>query len=171
MKIADVIKSGGKCSFEEYNVILSEIKKKKNNTNLLVFGTGHDTPLWKSANKGITMFVENNPRWIKEKDGVIQVVYASKNMSKTVIHPVSKLHMNLGEAEKVDWNIIFVDSPVGRTQGRMKSIYNAWRLANAEGKKRKCVVFVHDYNRVTEKLYVDHFFKNVSVVGTLAICS
>jgi len=169
--IQKTIKAGGKCSEAEYAAICKKLSDRKNETNFLVFGTGHDTPMWRELNKGTTMFVENSPRWIDGQNDIIQVVYASQHLPKDKILPNEKLHMDLGAAEDIDWGVIFVDGPVGRTQGRMKSIYNAYRLATKEGKKKKCVVLVHDYNRRVEKLHTDHYFKNVEVVHRLAICS
>lgn len=159
----------GLCSKTEYEAILKDIEDRKTTImgfspsplNMLVFGLGADALLWVAANPdGKTFFVENSKKWIdrcRPIPNVKKVSYRSRRWSQKKIHPEEKLHMNLGKAiEGIDrWDIIFVDGPVGRTQGRMRSIYNAWRLADSN-----TIVFVHDYDRECEKLYVDHFFKD-----------
>jgi hypothetical protein len=167
-KIQSVIDAGGKCSYVEYKAIYDEIRKKKN-PNVLVFGTGHDSKLWVDANpNGLTVFVENHPEWAAygEKDGynVVRVAYNTKHLDKKVIASEDELQMDFPDIiNDTNWNIIFVDSPVGRTQSRMKSIYNALKLATKPENKKWTTVFVHDYNRPNEQLYVNHFFADFTI--------
>jgi hypothetical protein len=162
----------GLCSLQEYEAILSVLEDTPG-ANMLVFGLGYDAPLWLAANtSGLTLFLENSPKWIRRCaviPGVHRVQYNTGSWKQTIIHSNEKLHMTLpGPVEQTPWDIIFVDGPVGKSQGRMKSVYNAWRLANAN--EKPVTVFVHDYPRPCEKTYVDHFFgpENVEVIKRLA---
>lgn len=139
---------------------------------MLIFGLGYDALLWVAANPyGQVHFVENSGKWIDKCSpipNVHKVAYRSRKWPQNIIHPAEKLHMDLPEPiEDIRWNIIFVDAPRGRTHGRMRSIHNAHRLAKASG---DCTVFVHDYPRPCEKLYVNHYFgqDNVEVIKRLA---
>lgn len=169
--INETISSGGKCSYREYRAIWDDIRKQRKPVNFLVFGTGFDTPLWETCNhKGNTVFIENNPKWVdfgkKKGHNVVQVAYKSSGLDKKKIYGTADLLMDFGkEVEDTNWTHIFVDGPVGRTQSRMKSIFNAARLAGPETK-----IFVHDYNRPNEKLYVDYFLKLEEVIHRLAVC-
>ena len=163
----------GLCSRKEYEAILLEIGNRTTNApvpgpmNLLVFGTGYDSPLWLAANwYGQTHFLENSPDWLRRCQvlpNVHPVRYNSRSLAKDRIHAPNVLHMDLPDPiEALPWDMIIVDGPYGKTQGRMKSIYNASRLAR-KWSERKPIVFVHDYERPTEKLYVDHFFKGAAL--------
>jgi len=159
--IKDIIDKGGKCSAKEYTEIEKHMKAAK---SVLVFGLGHDSPYWATLVEDIT-FVENVPEWADKfpELNVVKVAYNSKNLAKDVIHKPALLDLNLPESIKSkQFDLVFVDSPYGRTQGRMKSIHWGFQLGK--------VVLVHDYDRATEKLYVDHYAKDVKVVDRLAVC-
>lgn len=153
----------GICDKNEYNEILKTITP---GCKMLVFGLGYDSPLWLAANsQGQTIFLEDDVLWIDKCSvlpGIVKVSYNTEYWDNTKIYDEQTLHMPLPDfVEKTSWDIIFVDAPVGSVQGRMKSIYNAYRLARkAYQKGVSTTVFVHDYNRKSEKTYVDHFFKN-----------
>ena len=157
----------GKCSVEEYDAIDKEIRKRKG-CKVLVFGLGYDAAVWNESNQGgETVFIENIQKWIDMNPDldVVKVEYRSKDLPKDKILSAKQLEMKLPERiESQKWDVIFVDAPVGKTQGRMKSIAKAATLV-AEGG----TVFIHDYNRPTERLYADHFFgdKTVKVINRL----
>ena len=145
----------GLCSDIEYRAIFDLIHSLPD-PNVLVFGLGRDSVLWDSLTPNC-YFIENIQKWIdmNKKLKVYKVEYRSKHLSKTSIDKESQLKILKGFPDSlytIKWDVIFVDSPVGRTQGRMKSIYKAYQL-----RSENTHIFVHDYNRLTEKLYCDHF--------------
>lgn len=159
----------GLCSSVEYEMLLDDILKTKK-AKVLVFGTGVDCLLWLAANaSGHTWFIEDDPVWFNRWSilpNIVRVEYASWLLDKDVIHPNETLKMSFPEPiEQSDWDIIFVDGPVGSVQGRMKSIFNAHRLAGDNTR-----VYIHDYDRETEKMYADHFFSKVHVTERMAMC-
>lgn len=154
----------GQMTAEEYRYIAEFLGDK----NFLVFGTGHDTPLWKYANRnGRTLFLENNKRWIDPADtDVIKVTYTTKRAyHKELLEEwhngiFSNLTMDLPDiVTQTKWDCIFVDAPLGTTDkkpGRMQSIFTAWALSTDTTE-----VFVHDVDRVVEDVYSKTMFLNV----------
>lgn len=146
---------------EEYRYIGSFL----GNVNFLVFGTGHDTPLWRYANKGgLTVFLENNRKWIKKEDtDVYKVTYTTKRAEQEKLLEeyhngiFDNLKMTLPDVvTNTKWDVIFVDSPVGtndKKPGRMQSIFTASILANKDTE-----VFVHDCDRKVEDTYSKAMF-------------
>ena len=65
-----------------------------------------------------------------------------KNLSKSVLNE--------------NWDVIIVDAPVGKREGRMKSIYTASYLSHYTRKNTH--LFVHDINRNIEHIYTKHLF-------------
>ena len=174
MKLFDYVVKNGLCSTQEYEAILSEFPRKPKRFNMLVFGLGYDAMLWLAYNpQGETHFLENSGKWIKRCSpipNVHKVSYGTSGWDQSCIYPADKLRMLLPEiVEQIEWDVIFVDAPRGKIHGRMKSIYQAHRLAGKHSSPT--TIFVHDYNRRTEKLYVDHYFgeENIEVVKRLAI--
>lgn len=145
---------------QEYEYIVSIATDK----NMLVFGTGNDTPLWQMISKH-SVFLENDPNWIpkENKQNVYLVNYTCKiEEYKTYFNSLkngddSSLIIDLPDKTKDKWDVILVDAPTGysiRQHGRMQSIYAAYLLANEDTD-----IFIHDYNRDVEKLYCNHLFK------------
>jgi glucuronoxylan 4-O-methyltransferase len=160
-----MIKSNhGQMEAEEYRYIGNFLGDK----NFLVFGTGHDTPLWRYANKnGKTIFLENKAKWIRKEDtDVFKVTYTTRRGQYqellTEFHQgdYSRLQMELPpEVHNTRWDCIFVDSPVGTTDkkpGRMQSIFAAWLFA-----QQHTDVFVHDVDRTVEDVYSRTMFSHV----------
>jgi glucuronoxylan 4-O-methyltransferase len=151
----------GQMTADEYRYIASFLGDK----NFLVFGTGHDTPLWRYTNsKGKTLFLENIVKWIKSEDtDVIKVAYTTKRAQyKELLEEYrqgkyDRLVMDLPRVVlDTQWDCIFVDSPVGTTDkkpGRMQSIYMASVLANSNTE-----IFVHDCDRTVEDVYTTEMF-------------
>lgn len=156
--------NGGQMTADEYRYIANFLGSK----NFLVFGTGHDTPLWRYANRGgTTVFLENISKWIRAEDtDVIKVSYTTKrNQYMELLEEyhagnVERLKMNLPiEITNKTWDCIFVDSPIGTTDkkpGRMQSIYTASILAN-----KNTDVFVHDCDRIVEDIYTKEMFSTI----------
>jgi len=154
----------GQMTADEYRYIASFLGNK----NFLVFGTGHDTPMWRYANKnGTTLFLENNKKWINPADtDVIYVTYTTKRayhkklLEEYFNNIFDNLQMDLpNEVCDTEWDCIFVDAPVGTTDkkpGRMQSIFTASILAN-----ENTDVFVHDCDREVEDKYSKAMFSNI----------
>jgi len=154
----------GQMTTDEYRYIA----KFLGNKNFLVFGTGHDTPMWRYANRsGKTVFLESNSKWIDPNDAdVIQVSYTTKRVHHVKLLEeyhngiFDNLQMDLPkEVVNTKWDCIFVDAPVGTTDkkpGRMQSIFTASVLSNSETE-----VFVHDVDRPVEDIYSKTMFSQV----------
>lgn len=154
----------GQMTADEYRYIANFLGDK----NFLVFGTGHDTPLWRYANRnGLTIFLENNSKWIRPEDAdVYKVNYTTKRAQYKELlqefkeNNFTNLKMELpAVVEKTTWDYIFVDSPMGtndKKPGRMQSIFTAWALSNPQTE-----VFVHDVDRKVEDLYSKELFSAI----------
>lgn len=154
----------GQMTADEYRYIASFLGDK----NFLVFGTGHDTPMWRYANRnGKTLFLENIGKWIKTEDtDVIKVTYTTKRAQhKELLQEYhngvfDNLTMELPDIVKnTKWDCIFVDSPVGTTDkkpGRMQSIFSASMLSS-----NNTDVFIHDVDRVVEDIYSKEMFSTI----------
>lgn len=165
MLAAKIEKSnGGQMDADEYRYIASFLGNK----NFLVFGTGHDTPLWRYSNQeGKTIFLENNPKWVNDSDtDVIMVSYSTRRsqylelLNEYKENNFTNLQMNLPkEITTTNWDCIFVDAPVGtkdKKPGRMQSIYMASVLAS-----KNTEVFVHDCDRAVEDIYSKEMFSTI----------
>lgn len=149
---------------EEYRYIASFL----GSINLLIFGTGHDSELWRHCNlNGNTVFLEHDPAWINSKlNDIYQIEYTTDiSQYQQLLDEYKKgndfsLKMNIPKhLKKMKWDVILVDSPPGwktGTPGRMQSIYAAYCLANKETD-----IFIHDCDRVIENLYSDFFFSKL----------
>ena len=151
----------GQMTAEEYRYIGSFLCNK----NFLIFGTGHDTPLWRYANNnGLCVFLENKSKWINKEDtDVYKVKYTtSRGQYKQLLREYQNnnyinLQIDLPDIVKnTEWDCIFVDSPVGTSDkqpGRMQSIFSASDLASSNTE-----VFVHDIDRIVEDVYTREMF-------------
>jgi len=146
---------------EEYRYISKHLGSK----NTLIFGTGHDSELWRQANShGRTVFLEDNDKWISQENDVYKVTY------KTTLSDAENLLKKYRDTKdddlllvdipafinKINWDIILVDAPAGNKQhfpGRMQSIFTAKKLA-----RKNTEIFVHDCDRKVEDLYTKEFF-------------
>ena len=148
-----------------------KIIKHRAPCNLLVFGLGEDSYLWKQANKGgITFFVEDSKDWIDEfpllKDSIIQYTYNS-----SVLMDIDKLDeetLVMHNLPEIDWNIVIIDAPVGHpypcskecpnckdgipAPGRIIAIITTSKIIN------KSIVIVDDMNRHIEKTLANRKF-------------
>jgi uncharacterized protein (TIGR01627 family) len=145
---------------------ISMIVKRKAPCKLLIFGLGNDSVFWFKLNRGgITIFLENNEKWLqritKRSKGIAAflVDYNTQRADwEMLLKSPSLLDMTLpNEVREKDWDVIIVDAPAGyndQTPGRMKSIYMSSSLAKNSGD-----IFVHDCNRVVEDVYCSKYLK------------
>lgn len=149
---------GHQMTREEY----TEIAEKLGGKNLLVFGTGYDSDLWRKANGGgRTVFLENLDEWIPEgSTDVIKVAYTTKITDHAeLLEKEDALTMGCLPDDILGgvWDVIFVDSPTGYTSdcpGRMQSIFTAMKVANED-----TLIYVHDCDRIVEDTYTKHFLE------------
>jgi len=166
-RIEDYIRrtSQGQLSRDEINHIIGYVSRKP--CNMLVFGTGYDTDIWRDVNKGMTVFLEHDERYVslgKNKGvDVRKVEYTTQSKEwKEILNNTDRLKMDIPkELVKIDWDIIFVDSPVGPVNGRMQSIYAASMIGSGNC---SCHIFVHDCDREIEKVYCDKYMKNFKLI-------
>lgn len=137
--------------------------------NVLVFGVGHDAPLWARANRhGTTVFVEDSEPWARAMRSHNLTIY-------TVTYSTSMglddgLFLQLSEAQRAEqlwmnlppsvlrttWDIVIVDGPSGyhaEAPGRFQSLFMAARLP----RPRDALTVVDDCNRPVERTYADAF--------------
>lgn len=148
----------------EYQYMASFLHDK----NLLVFGTGYDSDLWRYANRfGSTVFLEHNDKWITDEEDIYKVRYTThkKRDSKRLLELYKKditneLLLDLPSiVYDYKWDIILVDSPEGGKNchpGRMQSIYTA-KILSSPGTN----IFIHDCDREVEDTYSKTMFKNL----------
>ena len=172
--IEEMKKSGKGLMSKGQYMALAETLDKLSPCNFLVFGLGEDADVWEEINKGgRTVFLEDDKEWIgkfKNKDLEIHPVeYNTRSEDYMKIgFDAEKLHMELPkDITDVEWDIIFVDGPLGHNPprpfkgpGRMKSIYAAHSLLGGGG-----VCVVDDMGRIIESVYAHHFFGSENLYG------
>jgi len=173
-KLVDEVKDT-QMTFIEYKFI-SDLVYSYNGANFLVFGTGRDSNLWVESNiNGKTIFLEPDLNWINiaktnnSKMDIRHVIYKThpsqaeklySEYQKTGIFPnLPILDKDIIETE---WDIIFIDSPVGSVNGRMTSIFISNELAKKTNKKTH--IFLHDSHRPIETMYSELILKPDSYV-------
>jgi ribosomal protein L30/L7E len=116
---------------------------------LVVFGAGYDTLIWKKLNKGgKTVILENDEKWIRK--GITKVEYWTKY--EDFLEDYGKEDLILDLPFTPDY--IIVDGPFGFHHGRTQSISTArkyWELGSK--------VFIHDCHRELEMHYCDNLWK------------
>lgn len=145
--------------------------------NLLVFGLGGDSYLWKELNsKGKTVFLEDDLDWIskfEDKDlDIVKVNYTTFVGDHEKINFDSKiLEMELPKnILKTKWDVIIVDAPLGhgppgreyKGPGRMQSIYTAHKLLKEDG-----ICVVDDMKRMVEQKYALHYFGEENLMNVI----
>jgi hypothetical protein len=136
----------------------------KQKTNLLVFGTGNDTLLWKNANiYGHTLFVEHDFSWFEKisidfPEDIMYHKYSNisvKSSKSMTLEDLKKFIVPFQLREYV-WDIIIIDGPTGYDDscpGRALPIY--WSTLIRHG---DTIVYIDDCNREVEKLFIDLCF-------------
>ncbi|URE23435.1 plant-specific domain TIGR01627 family protein [Musa troglodytarum] len=111
--------------------------------HLLVFGLGHETPLWSALNHGgRTVFVDENEYYVARVENLL---FSDCRLA------INDLPNQLYD---VAWDVILVDGPKGFSAtepGRMSAIFTAAVMARSGGPGHVDVL-VHDYDRKVEKL-------------------
>jgi uncharacterized protein (TIGR01627 family) len=153
------------------------IAKKLSETspcNLLVFGLGEDSYLWKKINiNGTTIFLEDSKEWINSvNDGTLDVKHVTYTTSvkeqKDIGYNKEKLKLSIPRSvSEVKYDFIIVDAPLGhqpprpyKGPGRMSSIYMAYTLLKEDG-----IAVIDDMGRPIEKQYAFHYFKEENLIS------
>ncbi len=150
--------------------------------NVLIFGTGRDTPMWcwlvKEARRGRVVFLESDQKWIDFATThvpgveVVLVKYYTRIDRDASRLSTSFNQLNASELfsaavvpqglRSVAWDVIVVDAPPAYSPelpGRFQSFYSALALAYAKRVGTFTKVFLHDCDRVLEetlgRLYTD----------------
>ncbi|XP_072969603.1 glucuronoxylan 4-O-methyltransferase 1-like [Typha angustifolia] len=170
-------------TFKEISVT-AQILEKKSPCNFLVFGLGHDSPMWNALNHGgRTIFLEEDEAWIETirlKHPTLESYHVTYN---TKVHEAQDLlelgrlpactaigDMRLSECQlalkelpsvfyEVEWDLIMVDAPTGyipEAPGRMGAIYTAGMAARGR-REGETDVFVHDVDRMVEDKFSKAF--------------
>ena len=137
----------GLMSGQQYGYVAKRLLAEEQCT-LLVFGLGHDAPLWFRSSRGRVAFVEDDPAFLTLAPATARVYlqkYPSRVGKWVAIPPPPRM---------IDrpWDFVFVDGPRGfhpQCPGRQIPIAWAKRLATKQ-------VFVHDYERPWERELCDH---------------
>jgi uncharacterized protein (TIGR01627 family) len=150
----------------EYTAIVDELLRR-GPCNLLVFGCGPDSPMWRTLNAGgTTAFIVSTGQLsdaVRGKctdtlrvDATYWTVLAKNGDDLAAVGSpalvlaaeMDKLYEKIGRAPFV-WDVVLVDSPLGHedwTPGRMQSIATAAQYSDA-----LTTVFVHDCDRPAEQ--------------------
>ncbi|XP_010912696.1 glucuronoxylan 4-O-methyltransferase 3 [Elaeis guineensis] len=176
-------------TFNEISVT-ARVLEKKSPCNFLVFGLGHDSPMWSALNHGgRTVFLEEDKAWmetVRQKFPTLESYHATYDTKVSQADHLLKLRrqpdctavsdMRFSKCQlalkslpivfyEVEWDLIMVDAPTGwipEAPGRMGAIYTAGMAARARS-KGETDVFVHDVDRVVE----DKFSKTFLCEGYL----
>ena len=144
--------------------------------NLLVFGLGEDSYLWKKINNmGKTIFLEDSREWIDTiNDGTLNVehvVYQTLvENHKEVGFNSEKLEISItNNVSDIKYDFIIVDAPLGhqpprpfKGPGRMSSIYMAYKLLKKGG-----IVVIDDMNRPVENDYANYYFGKENLIDLI----
>ncbi|KAI5078136.1 hypothetical protein GOP47_0007960 [Adiantum capillus-veneris] len=163
------------------------ILKRRGPCNFLVYGLGHDSPLWEALNYGgLTVFLEEDPKWIEEMrkahpslqahhvkystmlsqaDGLL--AYARENREicspkHDLLRSDCKLALKSLPplAYDIKWDVIMIDAPRGyfpEAPGRMSAIYTSAVMAMAREKTESTDILLHDVERHVENTWGNEF--------------
>lgn len=151
--------------------LIADCLYRRGPCNFLVFGMGHDSPLWLQLNEGgRTVFLEDHGEWYgkitaecPEMEGYLVNYTTTLPEWNKVLGQTERLELELPhKITNTSWHVILVDGPKGdprhyekygvQPPGRMQSIYTASNLAAPGGD-----VFVHDCDREIEAVYADTY--------------
>jgi hypothetical protein len=143
--------------------IVNEIQRRQN-SKVLVFGLGFDTPIWKEAarrSSSSVIFVEENPKYIA-LNPTTMMVYMSASAWGTSVdkgHLVddSKLCEIPDCLASLKFDVILVDGPTGyspKSPGRQGSIWWSSQLCAPGG-----VVYIDDAHRPIESKSIERYFE------------
>lgn len=157
--------NSGQMTYREYKYI-ADLSIDK---NMLVFGCGKDSDLWRFVSSNKVIFIEHNTQWIdKSKNDIICVKYTCKikDTDELIQQYLDNNYDNLfvkslknnNNLSNTKWDTILVDSPEGynnHCHGRVQSIFAAKQLANTNTN-----IIVHDIDRYLENKCCDIFFNH-----------
>jgi glucuronoxylan 4-O-methyltransferase len=153
--------------------------------NLLVFGLGEDSYLWRNLNiNGLTIFLENDKDWIskflnEENEECSYFIFSEteKQNNNLKIHHIEyktnvqdydlikfdekKIKIDLPtEVTQVLWDFIIVDAPLGHQPPRpYKGPGRMSSIFSASSLiKEDGIVVIDDFNRDVERIYSKHYF-------------
>lgn len=148
--------------------IAQTILSYQDGCNLLVFGVGEDSQLWKMCNiKGRTIFLETSNAWIEKvrnsvPDIEIYSYYTGKNTVKDSLNNLIDYIECPQIIKDVSWDIIIVDGPEGwhpSKPGRALPI-----IWSSELRTSKTHIFVDDYERYLEAEFTRKYIGEVMVL-------
>lgn len=150
----------GMCSRAQYSAI-GKLVCRKRPCNMLVWGCGADSSLWRTLNVGgRTVFVEHDRQWAARAEAsgceIINVEYPTR---KGVIGPELP-----SPVAHVLWDIVFIDAPPGlahEAPGRELPIRWTGQLPNSP------IIALHDYERPWERWCADKYLGRPSMVSAL----
>jgi len=144
----------------QYKEIVGTIEKI-DKANVLVFGCGSDSPLYRTATLGRVVFIEDHPYFFENCP--YEKYLVSYTTSVGVWWPEDTPTDFPKELLEVTWDVIIVDGPTGYAwdcPGRQLSIYTASLF------QETAIVYVHDYNREWEKACcMKYFMKGPHLYG------
>eukprot|EP00747_Dinoflagellata_sp_TGD_P039936 gnl/TRDRNA2_/TRDRNA2_140559_c0_seq5.p1 gnl/TRDRNA2_/TRDRNA2_140559_c0~~gnl/TRDRNA2_/TRDRNA2_140559_c0_seq5.p1 ORF type:complete len:254 (-),score=5.67 gnl/TRDRNA2_/TRDRNA2_140559_c0_seq5:477-1238(-) len=146
---------------------LCNAMRRANST--LIFGTGHDSPMWVENTNGELVFLEHHSEWVGFQPKSVQdrthIVHYTTVLESwwwpwkkmpSASHFARFINSLPHEVRSRQWDVILVDSPEGYgggTPGRSSSIFAARALLRSGG-----IVFVDDYQREGEQRFVAELF-------------
>ncbi|CAD6248020.1 unnamed protein product [Miscanthus lutarioriparius] len=159
---------------------IASVLRRRAPCNLLVFGLGAETPLWRALNHGgRTVFLDENPYYVVHLEGkhpgleAYDVAYATavrelpdlldaaRAARAAECRPVQNLLFSEcrlaindlpNQLYDVAWDVILVDGPRGFTQGSPGRMSAIYSAAvMARTKGTETEVMVHDYEREVER--------------------
>ncbi|OQU84413.1 hypothetical protein SORBI_3004G047600 [Sorghum bicolor] len=159
---------------------IASVLRRRAPCNLLVFGLGAETPLWRALNHGgRTVFLDENPYYVAHLEGkhpgleAYDVAYATavrelpdlldaaRAARAAECRPVQNLLFSEcrlaindlpNQLYDVAWDVILVDGPRGFTEGSPGRMSAIYSAAvMARTKGTETEVMVHDYEREVER--------------------
>jgi len=151
----------GICSRSQYEAI-GKLVCLKRPCNMLVWGCGADSNLWRTLNAGgCTVFVEHDRQWAdKAQSAGCQVVKVEYPTLKGTVAPELP-----SPVAHVPWDIVLIDAPPGlahEAPGRELPIRWTGQLTNSP------IIALHDYERPWERFCADQYLGAPSMVSSLA---
>ncbi|RRT37509.1 hypothetical protein B296_00051705 [Ensete ventricosum] len=135
---------------------IAGVLRRRGPCNLLVFGIGRETPLWRALNQGgRTVFVDESQYYCRP---VQNLLFSDCRLA------INDLPNQLYD---VAWDVILIDGPKGyeaAAPGRMSAIFTAAVMARYRGRGHVDVL-VHDYDRAVERLCSAEFLCSENLVA------